>query len=43
MKKLGDDNILELSDGRRSGYAEYGDPEAYPVFLFHGNPGFRGD
>ncbi len=41
MKKLGDDNILELSDGRRSGYAEYGDPEAYPVFLFHGNPGSR--
>jgi len=41
MKKLGDDNLLELSDGRRFGYAEYGDPEGYPVFLFHGNPGSR--
>ncbi len=41
MKKLGDDNLLELSDGRRLGYAEYGDPEGYPVFLFHGNPGSR--
>lgn len=41
MKTLRADNILRLSDGRRLGYAEYGDPNGYPVFLFHGNPGSR--
>jgi len=41
MKELGNDNILELSDGRKLGYAEYGNPEGHPVFLFHGNPGSR--
>ncbi len=40
-KTLSTDNILRLSDGKKLGYAEYGDPEGYPVFLFHGNPGSR--
>lgn len=30
-----------LSDGRRLGYAEYGDPEGWPVMFFHGTPGSR--
>ncbi|MCD4842339.1 MAG: alpha/beta hydrolase [Methanosarcinales archaeon] len=41
MGTLRNDNILTLSDGRQLGYAEYGDPEGHPVFLFHGNPGSR--
>lgn len=35
------DNVLPLPDGRRLGYAEYGEPGGAPVFLFHGNPGSR--
>ena len=38
---LRNDNILELSDGRRLSYAEYGDPDGQPVFLVHGTPGSR--
>ena len=34
-------NIIELSDGKKLCYAEYGDPKGEPVFLFHGNPGVR--
>ena len=34
-------NHLKLSDGRRLCWAEYGDPEGKPIFLFHGNPGSR--
>jgi pimeloyl-ACP methyl ester carboxylesterase len=30
-----------LSDGRKLGYAEYGDPQGKPVFFFHGTPGSR--
>lgn len=30
-----------LSDGRRIGYAEYGDPEGRVVFACHGTPGCR--
>ncbi len=30
-----------LSDGRQLGYAEFGAPDGYPVFLFHGTPGSR--
>lgn len=30
-----------LSDGRRVGYAEYGDPRGLPVFALHGTPGSR--
>lgn len=29
---------LRLGDGRRLGYADYGDPGGIPVFLFHGTP-----
>jgi pimeloyl-ACP methyl ester carboxylesterase len=32
---------LYLRDGRRLGYAEYGDPQGLPVFFFHGTPGSR--
>ncbi|WP_105614404.1 alpha/beta fold hydrolase [Vallitalea okinawensis] len=35
------DHTIQLSDGRRLGYTEYGDPNGKPVFLFHGNPGSR--
>jgi len=34
-------HIVELPDGRQLGYAEIGDPEGYPVFIFHGTPGSR--
>lgn len=34
-------NLLELSDGKRLCWAEYGDPKGKPVFVFHGNPGSR--
>lgn len=32
---------LELRDGRRLGYAEYGDPQGKPVLYFHGFPSSR--
>ncbi len=32
---------ITLSDGRKLGYAEYGDAGGKPVFLFHGIPGSR--
>ncbi|HWQ93078.1 MAG TPA: alpha/beta hydrolase [Clostridia bacterium] len=32
---------LTLSDGRKLGYADYGDPQAQPVLYFHGWPGSR--
>ena len=32
---------LELGDGRRLGYVEYGDPAGCPVLLFPGVPGSR--
>lgn len=32
---------IVLGDGRRLGYAEYGDPNGAPVFYFHGSPGSR--
>lgn len=35
------DNIIDLSDGRGIGVAQYGHPTGYPVFLFHGTPGSR--
>jgi pimeloyl-ACP methyl ester carboxylesterase len=35
------DNVIQLSDGRRLAYAEYGEPDGAPVFLFHGLPGSR--
>ena len=38
---LKDTNILQLPDGRKLCYAEYGDPDGKPVILFHGNPNSR--
>lgn len=35
------DNTLKLRDGRTLGFADYGKPEAIPIFLFHGTPGSR--
>lgn len=32
---------VKLTDGRRLGYAEFGDPAGEPVFFFHGMPGSR--
>lgn len=32
---------LRLRDGRILAYSEHGDPDGYPVFFFHGNPGSR--
>jgi pimeloyl-ACP methyl ester carboxylesterase len=33
--------LLRLSDGRRVGYAEFGDVQGLPVFAIHGTPGSR--
>jgi pimeloyl-ACP methyl ester carboxylesterase len=33
--------VLNLPDGRRLGYAEYGTPDGAPMFVFHGTPGSR--
>jgi pimeloyl-ACP methyl ester carboxylesterase len=33
--------VLRLSDGRRLGYADYGDRHGAPVLFFHGTPGSR--
>ena len=33
--------LVRLADGRRLGYAEYGDPRGWPLFFFHGTPGSR--
>ena len=41
MRKLETKNILKLSDGRQLCFAEYGDSNGKPIFLFHGNPGSR--
>ncbi len=32
---------VELPDGRRLGFAEYGNPTARPILYFHGHPGGR--
>lgn len=32
---------IHLKNGRQLGYAEYGDPAGFPLFLFHGIPGSR--
>jgi pimeloyl-ACP methyl ester carboxylesterase len=37
----GRDYTLTLKDGRKLGYAEYGDPGGRPVFYFHGYPNSR--
>ena len=35
------DGRIRLADGRRLGYAEYGDPEGKPLFYCHGFPASR--
>ena len=35
------DQHIELDDGRKLAYAELGDPEGWPLFMFHGFPGSR--
>jgi pimeloyl-ACP methyl ester carboxylesterase len=35
------EGTVELHDGRRVGYAEYGPPAGRPVLWFHGSPGAR--
>lgn len=35
------DNTITLRDGRKLGYAEYGDPAGMPVLHFHGTPDSR--
>lgn len=35
------DSVVQLSDKRHLAYAEYGDSNGAPVFLFHGLPGSR--
>ncbi len=35
------EEYLQLPDGRRLCYAEYGDPLGIPIIVFHGNPGSR--
>jgi pimeloyl-ACP methyl ester carboxylesterase len=32
----GEDRVILLRDGRRLGYAQYGDPTGRPIFFFHG-------
>ncbi len=39
--KNSDGRTIRLSDGRLLGYAEYGDLDGKPVFLFNGYPGTR--
>jgi pimeloyl-ACP methyl ester carboxylesterase len=36
-----EDGVLQLADGRRLGYAQYGQPGGEPIFYFHGHPGSR--
>jgi pimeloyl-ACP methyl ester carboxylesterase len=36
-----EEGTVQLRDGRRLAFAEWGDPEGRPVFLFHGSPGSR--
>lgn len=33
--------VFQLKDGRKLGYAEYGDPKGTPLFFFHGWPSSR--
>jgi pimeloyl-ACP methyl ester carboxylesterase len=39
--KEGVDRTIDLRDGRRLGYAEWGDPVGRPLLFFHGWPGSR--
>lgn len=33
------ESAIQLPDGRQLAYADYGEPNGFPVFLFHGTPG----
>ncbi len=35
------EQTFRLPDGRRLGYAEFGDPNGFRLFIFHGTPGSR--
>lgn len=35
------DDVVRLPDGRRISYAEFGQPDGFPVLWFHGTPGSR--
>jgi pimeloyl-ACP methyl ester carboxylesterase len=39
QKPMRGDSSIQLPDGRRLGYAEYGAPNGSPVLFFHGAPG----
>lgn len=39
--KLANMNTVVLKDGRKIGYADYGDHSGHPIFYFHGFPGSR--
>jgi pimeloyl-ACP methyl ester carboxylesterase len=39
----GTDEVVELSDGRRLGFAVWGSPDGRPLFQFHGSPAGRLD
>ena len=38
---LNDSHVMTLSDGRDLGWTEFGNPDGWPVFGFHGTPGSR--
>jgi len=35
------DRVTQAADGRRLAFAEWGDPDGFPVFQLHGTPGSR--
>jgi hypothetical protein len=35
------DNLIDLPDGRKLAYAEYGKPDGHPVMHFHGSMSSR--
>jgi len=41
LRDAAEDGTLLLGDGRRLGYAQYGQPDGEPIFYFHGHPGSR--
>lgn len=36
-----DSHVMTLSDGRELGWLEFGEPDGWPIFGFHGTPGSR--
>ena len=41
MDRSDDFELLRLTDGRSLAYLEWGDPEGFPTFYFHGTPSSR--